>query len=179
MCILNCWHLKETKHLQQHETLEDANECVHGNPPLKQLIKRCNLEAMTPKMKRLTLSFSKGKVNIPCRDARDCVVSLLTDPRAKDKHHPFCGENPVTPPPEEMVCLEDMNAGEAMLESHKCFVKKPNQATLGIKFYIDGANTGQFSDLNSCHRSEAWPWDPHPRVPILFPPSLENKSWDS
>ena len=34
-----------------------------------------------------------------------------------------------------------------MLESHKHFVKKPNQATLGIKFCIDGANAGQFSDL--------------------------------
>ena len=34
-----------------------------------------------------------------------------------------------------------------VLESHKHFVKKPNQATLGIKFCIDGANTGQFSDL--------------------------------
>ena len=45
------WHLKETKHLQQHETLKDTNECVHRNTPLKRLMKRHNLEAMMPKMK--------------------------------------------------------------------------------------------------------------------------------
>ena len=141
------WHLRETKQLEDHETLKDTREYVHRNTLLKRLIKRYDLEAMIPKLKQITLPCSKAKVAIPYRDAQDCIVSLLTDPRVEDKHYLFYNKNPVAPPPERTVFLEDMNTGEAMLESHKHFVKQPNQAILGIKFYIDGANTGQFSDL--------------------------------
>lgn len=93
------WHLRETKHLQPHETLGDTKDYVHRKTLLKRLMKRYNLEPMIPKLKRLTLPFSRATVAIPHRDAKDCIVSLLTDPRAKDKHYLFYDKNPVLPHP--------------------------------------------------------------------------------
>ena len=141
------WHLKETNQLANHESLKDSNRFTHRKPLMKHLLKRYNLEPMVPKLKKLTLPHSGAVVTIPYRDAKDCIVSLLTDPRVKDKHYLFFNQNPVAPPPDQVVYLEDLNTGEALLQSHKKYITKPNQAILMIKFYIDGANTGQFSDL--------------------------------
>ena len=141
------WHLKETKHLMQHETLKDTHEYFHRQTIMNRLLKRYNLEPMIPKLKKLLLPHSKAVVTIPYRDAADCLVSLLTDPRVKDEHLLFWNKDPLSPPPEKIVHLRDLNTGEAVLESYKKYVTKPNQSLLGIKFYIDGAVTGQFSDL--------------------------------
>ena len=46
-----------------------------------------HLEPMVPKLKKLTLPHSGAVVTIPYRDAKDCTVSLLADPRAQDKTH--------------------------------------------------------------------------------------------
>ena len=40
-----------------------------------------------------------------------------------------------------------MNTGDAYLETYKKRITKPNQVLLPIIIYIDGASTGQFSDL--------------------------------
>ena len=164
------WHLKETKHLMEHESLKDTTEYFHRATLLKQLLSRYNLTSMMPKLKQLRLPHSKAVVTIPYRDAADCIVSLLTDPRVKDKHLLYWNQDPLAPPPEKVVYLKDLNTGEAVLESYKKYVTKPNQSLLGIKFYIDGAVTGQFSDLpitalkmslgihsQEC-RFEAWAW---------------------
>ena len=164
------WHLKETKHLMEHESLKDTAEYFHRNTLMKQLLKRYNLSAMMPRLKRLQLPHSKAVVTIPYRDAADCFVSLLTDPRVEDKHLLYWNKDPFAPPPEKVTYLRDLNTGEAVLESYKKYVTKPNQCLLGVKFYIDGAVTGQFSDLpvtalkmalgihsQEC-RFEAWAW---------------------
>ena len=164
------WHLKETKHLMPHETLKDTNDYFHRNTLMKGLLKRYNLEAMVPKLKKLQLPHSKAVVTIPYRDAADCLASLLTDPRVKDEHLLYWNKDPLSPPPEKVVHLRDLNTGEAVLESYRKYVTKPNQSLLGIKFYIDGAVTGQFSDLpitalkmalgihsQDC-RFESWAW---------------------
>ena len=141
------WHLKETNELAPHETLKDSHRFTHRKPLMKHLFKRYNLGPMVPKLKTLTLPHSGAVVTIPYRDAKDCIVSLLTDPRVKDKHYLFRNQNPVAPPPDQVVYLADLDTGEAYLQSYKKYITKPNQAILMIKFYIDGANTGQFSDL--------------------------------
>ena len=164
------WHLKETEHLLPHETLKDTTKFIHRKTLLKRLMKRYHLEPMVPKLKRLRLPHSKAVVTIPYRKAEDCIVSLLTDPRVEDKHYLFFDRDPCAPPPEKVVYIEDTNTGDAFLESHKKYITKPNQVPLGIKFYIDGANTGQFSDLPvtalklalAIHsremRDEEWAW---------------------
>ena len=83
------WHLKETKHLREHESLKDTPKYFHRETLMKKLIKRYNMEAMLPKIKKLTLPHSKAVVHIPYRDVRDCIVSLLTDPRVRNMRHYF------------------------------------------------------------------------------------------
>ena len=141
------WHLKETKHLGPHETLKDTAKYVQRKTLLKRLLKRYNMEAMVPKLKKLRLPHSKAVVTIPYRSAQDCIVSLLTDPRVEDHHYLFFDRDPRVPPPEKVVYIQDANTGDAFLQSYRKYITKPNQVPLGIKFYIDGATTGQFSDL--------------------------------
>ena len=141
------WHLKETNHLQATESLKDSDKYFLRNTIMKQLLKRYNMEAMLPKVKQLTLPHSKAVVSIPYRDAKDCIVSSLTDPRVEDHHYLFFNQDPLAPPPEKVTYLEDLNTGEAYLETYRKLVTKPNEAILPISFYIDGAVTGQFSDL--------------------------------
>ena len=164
------WHLKETKQLREHETLKDTTKYFHRNTLMKRLLKRYNMEAMMPKIKKLTLPHSKATVEIPYRDAKDCIVSLLTDPRVQDHHYLFYDRDPLAAPPEKVTHLEDLNTGEAFLKSHEQYITKPNQVPLGIIFYIDGATTGQFSDLpvtalkmalgihNREARDQEWAW---------------------
>ena len=109
-------------------------------------------------------------VHIPYRNIQDCIVSLLTDPRIRNRDYLFFDQDPTAPPPEKVKFIEDINTGEAYLESYKKYITKPNQVPLGIIFYIDGAVTGQFSDLPitalkislSIHNREArdheWAW---------------------
>jgi hypothetical protein len=141
------WHLKETKHLLPHETLKDTTKYFHRSTLMNRLTERYNVEAMLPKTKRLTLPYSKAVVTIPYRSACDCIVSLLTDPRAKDAKYLFFNQDPLSPPPEKLVYLQDLNTGDAYLRSHESLITKENQVLLPIIFYIDGAVTGQFSDL--------------------------------
>ena len=141
------WHLKETKVLEAHETIKDTSEYFHRKTLMKRLLNRYNLQGMVPRIKKLRLPHSKAVVQIPYRNIEDCIVSLLTDPRVEDRHYLFFDQDPLAPPPETVTHLEDLNTGEAFLQSHKQFVTKPNQVALGLKLYIDGAVTGQFSDL--------------------------------
>ena len=75
------WHLKETGKLQPHETLRDTKEYHDRKTMLDMLIERYNLAGLVPVPVEIKLPFSKAVVTVPCRDAQDCIVALLTDPR--------------------------------------------------------------------------------------------------
>ena len=141
------WHLKEIGHLESYETLGDTEHYTHRAPLLDKLMKRYNLEGMEPVEKKVTLPSSKVVASIPCRDALECIISILTDPRLQDDDYLFWGDNPFAPPPETVDYLEDLNTGEAYLKTYKEMITKPNQILLMVPMYIDGATTGQFSDL--------------------------------
>jgi hypothetical protein len=55
---------------------------------------------MIPKEKKVRLPSSKAVVTIPVREAADCIVSLLTDPRFQDTDYLFFQDDPLAPPPE-------------------------------------------------------------------------------
>ena len=74
------WHPKEMGHLKQWQSLKDTTECVTRKTMMKSLSKRCNCDALHPKIKKVRLPFSKSVAHIPVRDAKDAVLSLLTDP---------------------------------------------------------------------------------------------------
>ena len=141
------WHLKETGHLRDHESLTDTTKYHSRETMLKKLRDRCDMKKMFPKVKKIRLPSSKALVSIPYRDAADCIVSLLTDPRVKDSDYLFHGNNPWTPPPETVTYVRDLNTGEAYLKTYKEMITKKGQALLMIPMCIDGATTGQFSDL--------------------------------
>ena len=79
------WHLKETGKLEHNGKLGDKPQYRRRETLMKDMIPRYNLEAMMPQEKRVRLPSSKAVVSIPCCDAADCIVSLLTDPRFQDE----------------------------------------------------------------------------------------------
>jgi hypothetical protein len=86
-------------------------------------------------------------VTIPYREAHDCIVSLLTDPRVDQSKLLFFNKDPLAPPPSKVIFIEDINTGEAYLKSYEKWISKPKQVLFPIIFYIDATVTGQFSDL--------------------------------
>ena len=141
------WHLKESGKLREHESLKDTENYKHRGPLLNDLMRRHNVVPMLPKTKKVKLPSSKTVASIPCREAKDCVVSLLTDPRFEDEDYLFWDDDPYAKPPEKIEYLGDLNTGDAYLETHKKMITKPNQILVPICMYIDAANSGQFSDL--------------------------------
>ena len=141
------WHLKEKGVLREHEQLRDADKCHHRKTLMKWLIPRYNLSAMMPREKKVKLPSSKAVVSIPIRDAGDCIVSLLTDPRFQDSDYLFFDDDPFAPPPENDERLADLNTGDAYRRTHAKLITKERQVLLPIILYIDGATTGHFSDL--------------------------------
>jgi hypothetical protein len=142
------WHLRETGHLRdQTMTLKDTNEYFSRETLMKKLFKRHGCEPLKPRIKKVKLPHSNYVASVPIRDARDVIASLLTDPRTKQEDYLFFDGDPLASPPEPVVHLEDLNTGDAYLKTHKALIKEPNEILLPLVLYIDGAVTGQFSDL--------------------------------
>ncbi len=141
------WHLKESGQLRWHETLGALEDYPRRETLISNLIPRYNLDPLQTTVKKVRLPSAKAVVAVPCRDAGACIVSLLTDPRIKDEDYLFFDDDPLAPPPEKVTKLGNLNTGEAYLKTYKKLIKKPNQVLLPICVYIDGAVTGQFSDL--------------------------------
>ena len=89
------WHLKEQGTLQENETLGDSHGYEHRKALLAELSTRYNLDALNPVNKRVRLPSSKAVVTVPCRDAKDCIISLLTDPRIEDQDYLFFNGDPL------------------------------------------------------------------------------------
>ena len=99
-------------------------------------------------LRQITLPHSKARPQLVCYDARNLLVELLTDPRIQDEDCLFFGNDPLQPPPETLNYVGDLNTGRSYTETYKQLITKPGkQVLLPVIFYIDGANTGQFSDL--------------------------------
>ena len=141
------WHLKETGHLRAHETLSDTPLCVHRKTLIDRLTKRHNMSDMMPTIKKVTLPSSKARVSIPCRQAADVITHLLTNPDVEDSDYLFFQDDPLAAPPKNLTYIADLNTGDAYLKSYQRKITKKNQVLLAVPLYIDGATTGQFSDL--------------------------------
>lgn len=128
------------------------------------------MQDMFPKVATIALPFSKSRAKIPYREASDCLVSLLTDPRIQDEDYMFFDDDPFAAPPENITYISDLITGEGYLKTYQKYVTKPNQILLPVPIYIDGAVTGQFSSLpitalkiglgllNSKTRDKGWAW---------------------
>ena len=142
------WHLRVLGKLLPHEKASGSPNFVSRQKLFKQLRNRYNYDKDSIKVKPITLSHSKAKVNLVIRDARKAIQSLLTDPRIRDEDYLFFGDDPFLAPPEDLNYVADLNTGLSYTETYKKLITKPGkQILLPIPMYIDGAATGQFADL--------------------------------
>ena len=143
------WHLKVTKKLAPHEKLGDTHEYLTRRTIFKKLKNRYNMDPQYFNIvKRRTLPSSKSTVNIICNHAGALVRSLLTDPRIRNKDYLFFDNNPFQPPPPKLDYIEDINTGLSYTETYRRRITDPTKQILMMTpLYIDGAVTGQFSNL--------------------------------
>ena len=67
----------------------------------------------------LLLPHSKSKVTVWKKDARNNVLSLLTDPRWSGEDWLYFNDDPVAAPPDHLPYIGDLNMGSVYLETYK------------------------------------------------------------
>ena len=141
------WHLVAAGKMREGSPLGKCQHYVSRKKLMKKLRERYNMDKKYAQPKEIVLPFSKTKVIVWRKHARDIVQSLLTDPRWKDEDFLYFDNDPFAPPPEDLDHIGDVNTGKAYIETYKKLITKPNQILVGIPLYIDGAVTGQFDKL--------------------------------
>lgn len=141
------WHFRDIGKLGPNESMKDCPDYISREKLLKDLRKRYHMEHQYAKPVSLVLPYSRSKITVWKKLARDNVLSLLTDPRWHDEDWLFFGDDPFGKPPDYNPYIDDLNTGEAYLATYKKLITKPNQILVPIPLYIDGAVTGQFDKL--------------------------------
>ena len=144
------WHLKASGKMRQNATLQDSPDFIGRKAMLKRLAKRYNMEGKMPYERRTKLPVSGHSVKITCHDALEQIQSLLTDPRIKDEDYLFYNDDPLAspPPPEERMHVEDLNTGQAHIDTHALLIgEADNKQLLPIVLHIDGTAVSQFRNL--------------------------------
>ena len=142
------WHYRETGKLGKRQGLGKAKDFIPRKKLMKKLAKRYNVNPNFIHQAPLTLPSSKTKVNVIWNHARDCVVSLLTDPRFSDDDFLHFANDPLAPPPDDLDYISDVNTGLSYSVTYKQLITNPQkQMLVPIILYIDGAITGQFGKL--------------------------------
>jgi hypothetical protein len=141
------WHLRASKKLQPLDSLGKSPHFISRTKLMNKLRKRYNMDKQYAIPHSICLPHTKSRVDVWKKSARDNVVSLLTDPRWKDEDWLYFDEDPFGKPPQNCPYVEDLNTGEAYMETYKKLITKPNQILVAIPLYIDGAVTGQYDKL--------------------------------
>ena len=140
--------LRELGELLPNEPIGDCPSFIGRRTMLKMLTKRYNMTDKFPFVRQIVLPNSSGtEANVVCHDPRHCVEMLLTNPRLKDSDFAFFDNDPFAPPPKNPKTVGQLNTGLAYRQAYAAFVTKPNQIGVGVQWYIDGAVTGQFDNL--------------------------------
>ena len=141
------WHHREVGDIKQHETVKDVDGYLSRKAILDFLKQRYFMTNKFPTITELKLPSSMAKVKITCHNPWDCIQSLLTDPRVHDDDYNFPDNNPLSPPPKGQV-IGDFHTARAHKKAYEKYITDPtSQILLPVFFYIDGAVTGQFSNL--------------------------------
>ena len=142
------WHLRDCGKLNPHQLLGKSKHFISRPKLMEKLKMRYNMGKKFANGKTIVLPHTKSKVDVWWHHARDCVQSLLTDPRWKDNDWLYFDDDPFAPPPDNLQYVKDINTGEAYLETYRKLITKPDrQILVGLPLYIDGAVTGQFNKL--------------------------------
>ena len=143
------WHLRATGAIQDHESaFSKGSDAVSRDVLMKKLLLRYNMNPKWFNMTTINLPSSGARVPIVMHDAREMVVSLLTDPRLRDEDHLHFDNDPLAPPPDEMLYVADINTGTSYTMTYDMLIGgATNKMLVPIILYIDGAVTGQFDKL--------------------------------
>jgi len=143
------------KLIEWHFKYKEDPKRVTSNELFKKLRERYNMHHTAPYDVSCTLPRSGVKLKIPCHDAGAMLTDLLTDTRIKDEDYLFHNNDPLAPPPEEWLKLEDINTGRAYRATYDSLIR-PNPVAdsgrhkilLPIVFYQDATNTGSMQALS-------------------------------
>jgi hypothetical protein len=91
---------------------------------LEKLRKRYNMAHKYAVPEAITLPFSKTRVTVWKKLARDNVQSILTDPRWKDEDFLYFEDDPFAPPPDDLDYIGDINTGESYIQTYKRLITK-------------------------------------------------------
>ena len=97
---------------------------------MKKLANRYNWKRNLYEVSHIVLPSSKAGVDVVFHNAREMVVSLLTDPRICEQDYVFFDNNPFAPPPEKLDKIADLNTGLAYTRTYKKLITKPNKQIL-------------------------------------------------
>ena len=152
-------HLFDDIIFKWHAQNLQATKAIPCTKMMERLNERYNSEGQKPYLlKNLTLPFSQARVNVVCHDAKESVVSLLTDPNIKPEDYLFHNEDPFAPPPESPTSVGDINTSRCYRQTWKELIQaeptiidtngvKRHKVLLMTPMYMDGAVTGQFANL--------------------------------
>jgi hypothetical protein len=147
------WHHREKGDIAKWEDMEhvdNVDRYISRRTMIKILRERYFFTDKEPRTQTIKLPNSKATVKMVFHNAWDCIESLLTDPRVKDEDYNFHDNNPLASPPAitAQSIISELHTGMAYKAAYNKFIKIPGkQVLLPIVMYIDGAITGQFSDL--------------------------------
>ena len=86
-------------------------------------------------------------LKIPVFDAEQKIVELLTDPWLAPEDFDYFDDDPLQPPTESPEFIGNVNTSSSFRDLHDRLMDGEGQRLEGTPFCIDGAVTGQFSDL--------------------------------
>jgi len=142
------WHLSILRRLGIRGNFSNKSGFTKRASLYQMLYQRYNMfDDCVNIIKEITLPHSRALARIVTNDVKWCLQSLLSDPRIVDEDYLFHNDNPLSPPPDKVDVIKDINTGDAYLKSYCKYIKKPGEVLLPIICYIDGAATGQFVDL--------------------------------
>jgi hypothetical protein len=141
------WYLRAEGLLPDHVPLGQSMYFIPRKKLMQMLKKRYNMTSKYATTVKFTLPYSRSVVDVIVHQARDCVHSILTDPRWKDDDWLYFDDDPFAPPPDDLGYVADLNTSLSYIATHRRLITKENQILVPLPLYIDGAVTGQFDKL--------------------------------
>ena len=142
------WHFVSNGDIRERQSVSDATDYISKEKVFQKLRERYKYDKGYHQTTSITLPHSKAKTQIVWNDAKEVLISLLTDPRITDDDYSFFENNPLASPPAHLNYVQDLNTGRAYTKTYERLINVPGkQVLLPVVFYIDAAVTGQFADL--------------------------------
>ena len=125
------WHHSSVKEEVKKNVIPKSKKFLSRKTMMTRLAERYYKDPknLVPTMD-VILPSSSTKVNLVWHHARDCVVSLLTDPRLSDEDYLFFNNDPLAPPPADLDHIADVNTGTSYSEMYKRLITNPKKQIL-------------------------------------------------